>query len=43
VHYAISDGTIREATVHPRGKERLATTVLFELRKLLLPADGRGT
>jgi nicotinamide-nucleotide amidase len=42
VHYAISDGRVREAKVQPRGKERLATTVLFELRKLLLPADGQG-
>jgi competence/damage-inducible protein CinA-like protein len=42
VHYAISDGTVREAMLHPRGKERLATTVLFELRKLLLSVGGQG-
>jgi len=36
VHYAICDGNIREAMVRPRSKERLATTILFELRKLLL-------
>jgi len=40
VHFAISDGNIREAMVHPRGKERLATTILFELRKVLLGNGG---
>ena len=36
VYFAISGESVRETMVHPRGKERLATTILFELRKLLL-------
>ncbi len=42
VHYAIADGTIHRGMAHPRGRERLATTILFELRKLLVSADGQG-
>ncbi len=40
VHYAIADGTIRSQVVRPRTRERLATGVLFELRKILLGTGG---
>ncbi len=36
VHYAISDGTAHSQVVRPRTRERLATSILFELRKILL-------
>ncbi len=36
VHVAIADGSSHETLVRPRGKQRLTTSVLFELRKLLI-------
>jgi nicotinamide-nucleotide amidase len=36
VHFAIVDGASHSVLVRPRGKQRLATSVLFELRKRLM-------
>ncbi len=40
VYYAIADGTLHSQVVRPRTRERLATSILFELRKLLLEKTG---
>jgi nicotinamide-nucleotide amidase len=39
VHFAIVGGSERAVVARPRGKQRLTTSVLFELRKMLT-ADG---
>jgi nicotinamide mononucleotide (NMN) deamidase PncC len=36
VYVSINDGSNHELVIRPRGKQRLSTAVLFELRSLLL-------